>query len=57
MYTFGRFWFERLRIDDATHVAGLRINEWVAAIVCLVAVAFVVTGVRRPVEEPVATAE
>jgi hypothetical protein len=39
-----------MRIDDATHVLGLRINEWVSAIVCLGAVAFVVTGLRKPVE-------
>jgi prolipoprotein diacylglyceryl transferase len=50
VYTFGRFWWERMRIDDATHVLGLRINEWVSAIVCLGAVAFVVTGLRKPVE-------
>jgi prolipoprotein diacylglyceryl transferase len=28
-YTFGRFWFEQLRIDDAKVVAGLRVNSWV----------------------------
>jgi hypothetical protein len=39
-----------MRIDDATHVLGLRINEWVSAIVCLAAVAFVVTGLRKPVQ-------
>jgi phosphatidylglycerol---prolipoprotein diacylglyceryl transferase len=30
LYTFGRFWFENMRIDNAHHVAGLRINAWVA---------------------------
>ncbi|HZP28998.1 MAG TPA: prolipoprotein diacylglyceryl transferase [Acidimicrobiia bacterium] len=30
VYTFGRFWFEMLRIDPAHHVAGLRINDWVS---------------------------
>jgi prolipoprotein diacylglyceryl transferase len=29
-YTFGRFWFENLRIDDAKVVLGLRINAWVS---------------------------
>jgi prolipoprotein diacylglyceryl transferase len=30
LYTFGRFWFESLRIDPAHHVLGLRINGWVS---------------------------
>jgi len=29
-YTFGRFWLEQLRIDDAKLVAGLRVNSWIA---------------------------
>ncbi len=41
-YTFIRFFIERLRIDPATHVLGLRVNEWVAAIVFIGAVAFLV---------------
>jgi len=31
LYTFGRFWLENLRIDDAHLVAGLRVNAWVSA--------------------------
>jgi prolipoprotein diacylglyceryl transferase len=46
-YTFGRFWIERLRIDPATTVLGLRINEWVSGGVFLVAVAFLVISGRR----------
>ncbi len=46
-YTFGRFWIERLRIDPATTVLGLRINEWVSGGVFLVAVAFLVSAGRR----------
>lgn len=30
-YTFGRFWFENLRIDEAKVIFGLRINAWVSA--------------------------
>ncbi len=30
LYTFGRFWFENLRIDPAHHIFGLRVNAWVA---------------------------
>jgi prolipoprotein diacylglyceryl transferase len=29
-YTFGRFWLENLRIDDAKVVFGLRVNAWVS---------------------------
>jgi prolipoprotein diacylglyceryl transferase len=32
LYCFGRFWIEALRIDPAHHIAGLRLNDWIAAI-------------------------
>ena len=32
-YTFGRFWLENLRIDDAKVVLGLRVNAWVSLLV------------------------
>lgn len=35
MYTFGRFWFENLRIDPAHTVLGLRINAWVSLLACI----------------------
>ena len=38
-YTFGRFWFENLRIDPAHHILGLRVNAWVALVACLAATA------------------
>jgi prolipoprotein diacylglyceryl transferase len=41
-YTFARFFIERLRIDDANKILGLRVNEWVSAIICLGATAFLV---------------
>jgi prolipoprotein diacylglyceryl transferase len=37
-YTFGRFWFENLRIDPAHHIFGLRVNAWVALFGCLAAI-------------------
>jgi phosphatidylglycerol---prolipoprotein diacylglyceryl transferase len=40
LYTFGRFWFESLRIDPAHHVAGLRINDWVSIGVFILGVAY-----------------
>jgi prolipoprotein diacylglyceryl transferase len=42
LYCLGRSVFEALRIDTANHVLGLRVNQWVAGIILLVAlVAFV----------------
>jgi phosphatidylglycerol---prolipoprotein diacylglyceryl transferase len=32
-YTVGRFWIEALRIDDAHHFLGMRINNWVSLVV------------------------
>lgn len=32
LYTFGRFWFENLRIDEAHVIGPLRINAWVSLI-------------------------
>ena len=32
IYSFGRFWIEALRVDPAHHIAGLRLNDWIAAI-------------------------
>ncbi len=34
-YTAGRFWIEALRIDEAQHLAGMRINNWVSLLVFL----------------------
>lgn len=38
-YTFGRFFIERLRIDEAHHIAGLRLNDWTSLIVFVVTAA------------------
>ena len=45
LYTFGRFWIERIRIDSASKLFGLRINEWTSMI--LFTVSLVVLVVRR----------
>lgn len=37
-YTFGRFFIEFMRTDEATMIFGQRVNTWVSAIVCLVAI-------------------
>ena len=44
-YCVGRFWIEALRIDDAHHILGLRLNDWTSIIVFVGAVvAFVLMG-------------
>jgi prolipoprotein diacylglyceryltransferase len=35
LYTVGRGFFESLRIDEAHHVLGLRLNEWTSLLVFL----------------------
>ncbi|APA97569.1 Prolipoprotein diacylglyceryl transferase [Nocardia seriolae] len=40
IYCFGRFFVELLRDDEATHIAGIRINSFTSAIVFLCAIAY-----------------
>jgi prolipoprotein diacylglyceryl transferase len=52
LYTAGRFWIELLRIDDANHILGLRVNTWVSTLVFVGAVvAFIVSSRLRPGRE------
>jgi prolipoprotein diacylglyceryl transferase len=46
-YCFGRFFEELLRIDPAHHIAGLRLNAWVSAILFFAAVVYFVLHQRR----------
>src|SRR4051794_1211729 len=46
-YCFGRFFEELLRIDPAHHIAGLRLNAWVAIILFVLSVAYFVRNQRR----------
>jgi prolipoprotein diacylglyceryl transferase len=41
-YTVGRFWVEALRIDDANHFLGLRLNDWTSIVVFLGALLYFV---------------
>ncbi len=48
-YTFARFFIAHIRIDPARTIAGLRLNEWVAAIVFLGALGYLaIDGLVRP---------
>ena len=43
LYCFGRFWIELIRVDTANHILGMRVNNWVSLIGCIIGtVAFVV---------------
>jgi len=46
-YTVGRFWIESLRIDDAHHFLGMRLNDWTAIIVFAGAVAYFLWASKR----------
>ncbi|MEG3626176.1 prolipoprotein diacylglyceryl transferase [Streptomyces poriticola] len=53
-YCAGRFWIEYLRVDDAHHILGLRLNNWTALLVLLLAVAYIVVSAKkRPGREAV----
>jgi phosphatidylglycerol---prolipoprotein diacylglyceryl transferase len=52
LYTFGRFWIERMRIDEANTILGLRVNEWTSSIICLLAVGFLVVDWLRHRHDP-----
>jgi prolipoprotein diacylglyceryl transferase len=59
LYALGRTWIEALRIDDASRFFGLRLNDYVAAVVFVGATTYFVrrrgagreATVERPVEE------
>jgi prolipoprotein diacylglyceryl transferase len=46
-YAAGRFWIEGLRIDPAHTAGGLRLNQWVALIVGLIALLYLLLDWRR----------
>ncbi|PWU62454.1 prolipoprotein diacylglyceryl transferase, partial [Micromonospora globispora] len=48
-YTAGRFWIELMRTDEATHILGVRLNVWTAALVFLGALIYFLR-VRGPRE-------
>ena len=59
-YCFGRFFEELLRVDPAHHIAGLRLNAWVSAILFFASAAYFIwlqrrapgRGVGEPRREP-----
>ncbi|MFC4051546.1 prolipoprotein diacylglyceryl transferase [Actinomadura syzygii] len=58
-YTVGRGWIEALRIDEAHHVLGLRLNDWTSLILLLGAIGYIYWARNRdePLNVVVAMAE
>ena len=56
-YSLGRMWIERLRIDHANTILGLRVNEWVSLVALIASVAFLLADRRRPEPAPVTAAD
>ncbi|MFI7298758.1 prolipoprotein diacylglyceryl transferase [Streptomyces sp. NPDC050121] len=53
-YCVGRAWIEYMRVDDAHHILGLRLNDWTALVVFLLAVMYIVISAKkRPGREAV----
>src|SRR4051812_1681504 len=53
-YCAGRVWIENMRVDDAHHILGLRLNVWTALIVFLLAVVYMAMSAKmRPGREAV----
>ncbi|MGW3852270.1 prolipoprotein diacylglyceryl transferase, partial [Streptomyces fagopyri] len=53
-YCVGRGWIEYMRVDDAHHFLGLRLNDWTAMVVFVLAVAYIVVSARlRPGREEI----
>lgn len=55
LYSVGRFWVELLRTDEASHFAGMRLNNWTAIVVFVGALVYFLR-VRGP-QERLAVAE
>ncbi|MGP3981361.1 prolipoprotein diacylglyceryl transferase [Streptomyces sp. KR80] len=53
-YTVGRGWIEYMRIDEAHHILGIRLNVWTSVVVFLAAVTYlIISAKRRPGRETV----
>ncbi|AXG77330.1 prolipoprotein diacylglyceryl transferase [Streptomyces paludis] len=53
-YCVGRAWIEYLRVDEAHHILGVRLNVWTAGIIFLLAVTYIVLSARmRPGREEI----
>ncbi|MFE2497412.1 prolipoprotein diacylglyceryl transferase [Streptomyces scopuliridis] len=57
-YCAGRAWIEYMRVDEAHHILGLRLNLWTAMIIFVLAVVYLVVSSRvRPGREEIVEPE
>ncbi|MFD3940125.1 prolipoprotein diacylglyceryl transferase [Streptomyces sp. NPDC058611] len=57
-YCAGRGWIEYMRVDEAHHILGLRLNVWTSIVVFVLAVVYLVLSVRlRPGREEIVEPE
>jgi hypothetical protein len=47
LYGVGRFWVESLRIDDANHILGLRVNTWTSIVLIAGSALYLAITTRR----------
>ncbi len=52
LYTFGRFFTEHLRVDEAHRYLGLRLNDWTSVLVFAISVAILLTRGRATADAP-----
>ncbi|MGL4305144.1 MAG: prolipoprotein diacylglyceryl transferase [Mycobacteriaceae bacterium] len=50
-YCMGRFWIELLRADEATQIAGIRINSFTSAIIFICAVGYLIVATKGREEQ------
>ena len=50
LYSIGRLWIEALRIDEASNLAGLRINLWVFSAVLIASISLLATKTKQHAE-------
>ncbi len=50
LYSIGRLWIEALRIDEASNLAGLRINLWVFSAVLIASISLLVAKTKQYAE-------
>jgi prolipoprotein diacylglyceryl transferase len=56
LYCTGRLWIESLRIDEAHHILGLRLNVWTSIVVGIGALIYLIVSARlRPGREEILT--
>ncbi|MYT27889.1 MULTISPECIES: prolipoprotein diacylglyceryl transferase [unclassified Streptomyces] len=46
-YCVGRAWIEYMRVDEAHHILGLRLNDWTSLVVFVLAVVYMIVSAKK----------